>query len=88
MSGLHFHDLRHTGNTLAAQTGASLADLMMCMGHESARAAMIYQHDTDEASRAIADALTDRVNKNHTKANNEDQTLDGVDGPDAQAEVS
>src|SRR5262245_29229836 len=24
VSGLHFHDLRHTGNTLAAQTGASL----------------------------------------------------------------
>ncbi len=28
----HFHDLRHTGNTLAAGTGASLADLMARMG--------------------------------------------------------
>jgi integrase len=26
--GQHFHDLRHTGNTLAEQTGAGLADLM------------------------------------------------------------
>ena len=26
--GLHFHDLRHTGNHLAAQGGASLRDLM------------------------------------------------------------
>jgi len=26
--GLHFHDLRHTGNLLAAQTGASTKDLM------------------------------------------------------------
>ena len=25
---LHLHDLRHTGNTLAAQSGASLRDLM------------------------------------------------------------
>jgi integrase len=25
---LHLHDLRHTGNTLAAATGASLRDLM------------------------------------------------------------
>jgi integrase len=29
--GFHFHDLRHTGNTLAADTGASLADLMARM---------------------------------------------------------
>ncbi|MEU8252377.1 site-specific integrase [Nonomuraea sp. NPDC048916] len=26
IQGLHFHNLRHTGNTLAAQSGASLAD--------------------------------------------------------------
>jgi integrase len=26
--GLHVHDLRHTGNTLAARIGASLGDLM------------------------------------------------------------
>lgn len=44
--GLHFHDLRHTGNTLAAMTGASLRDLMTRMGHDSMRAALIYQHNT------------------------------------------
>jgi integrase len=38
VGGLYFHDLRHTGNTLAAQTGASLADLMARMGHDSPRA--------------------------------------------------
>ena len=32
---LHFHDLRHTGNTLASQTGASTRDLMTRMGHDS-----------------------------------------------------
>jgi integrase len=43
MPGLHFHDLRHSGNTLAAASGASLRDLMQRMGHDSVRAAMIYQ---------------------------------------------
>jgi integrase len=37
--GLHFHDLRHTGNQLAADTGAGLRDLMARMGHDSARGA-------------------------------------------------
>jgi integrase len=55
--GLHFHDLRHTGNTLAATTGASLRDLMTRMGHDSMRAALIYQHNTEGADRKIADAL-------------------------------
>lgn len=59
-TGLHFHDLRHTGNMLAAP-GASLADLKARMGHDSARAAMIYQHATAEADRMIADALDRRI---------------------------
>ncbi|MFN0282976.1 MAG: tyrosine-type recombinase/integrase [Kineosporiaceae bacterium] len=56
---LHFHDLRHTGNTLAAGTGASLRDLMTRMGHASARAALIYQHASSERDRAIAGALNE-----------------------------
>ena len=59
--GLHFHDLRHTGNTLAAGSGASLRDLMERMGHDSVRAAMIYQHSTAEADRKIADALDGKI---------------------------
>ncbi|WFE25764.1 tyrosine-type recombinase/integrase [Solwaraspora sp. WMMD791] len=55
--GLHFHDLRHTGNTLAARTGASTRDLMARMGHDSPQAALIYQHATSEADQAIARAL-------------------------------
>jgi integrase len=38
VDGLRFHDLRHTGNTLAAATGASTRDLMTRMGHASPRA--------------------------------------------------
>jgi integrase len=55
--GLHFHDLRHTGNTFAAMSGASLRDLMTRMGHDSMRAALIYQHKTQGADRKIADRL-------------------------------
>src|SRR6478735_9214185 len=39
---LHFHDLRHTGGTLSAATGASLKELMARLGHSSVRAAMMY----------------------------------------------
>ncbi len=56
-AGFHFHDLRHTGNHLAAQTGASTRELMHRMGHSTMRAALIYQHATDARSRVIADRL-------------------------------
>jgi integrase len=59
IEGLHFHDLRHTGNTFAAATGASTKELMARMGHASPRAALIYQHATAEREHAIADALNE-----------------------------
>lgn len=65
---LHFHDLRHTGNTLAAATGASTKELMVRMGHASARAALIYQHATRERDDAIAQALSDMVEQARTGA--------------------
>jgi integrase len=57
MQGLHVHDLWHTGNTLAAQGGTSIADLKARMGHDSARTALIYQHATTAADKKIAEAL-------------------------------
>jgi hypothetical protein len=54
---LHFHDLRHSGNTLAASTGASTRELMVRMGHASAEAALRYQHATRERDREIAAKL-------------------------------
>jgi integrase len=54
---LHLHDLRHTGNTLAAETGATLRELLERMGHRSTRAALIYLHARDQRDRAIADGL-------------------------------
>ncbi|MGW0757759.1 tyrosine-type recombinase/integrase [Streptomyces sp. NPDC002814] len=63
IKGLHFHDLRHTGNTLAASTGASTRELMARMGHSTARAALIYQHASADRDRLIADAVSSLVKK-------------------------
>jgi integrase len=57
MPDLHFHDLRHTGGTLSAASGATLKELMARLGHSSVRAAMIYQHATRDRDQAIAKAL-------------------------------
>ena len=66
VQGLHFHDLRHTGNLLAAQTGASTKDLMARMGHDDMRAALIYQRATSEADRLIADRLGSLVDEHRS----------------------
>ncbi|MFJ4519740.1 tyrosine-type recombinase/integrase [Streptomyces sp. NPDC088810] len=57
IKGLRFHDLRHTGNTLASQTNASTRELMTRLGHSSTRAALIYQHTSDRREREIADGV-------------------------------
>jgi integrase len=70
LPGFHFHDLRHTGNTLASRTGASLADLMARMGHASTRAAMIYQHTARERDEHIADGLSSQIKQSRDRARN------------------
>jgi integrase len=56
---LHFHDLRHTGLTLAASTGATTAEIMRRAGHTSSDAALRYQHATLERDRILASRLED-----------------------------
>ncbi len=57
IEGMKPHDLRHTGNTLAAMTGASTKELMARFGQSTSRAALIYQHATQDRDQEIADAL-------------------------------
>lgn len=57
ISGLHFHDLRGSGATWAAHTGATVAELMLRLGHRTPTVAMRYQHATVDRDRAIADKL-------------------------------
>jgi integrase len=66
MTGLHFHDLRHTGNTLAGEAGASLRELMDRMGHSTTRAALIYQHRTSLRDKMIADEISRRAEAERT----------------------
>lgn len=57
LKGVHFHDLRHAGNGLAAATGATLRELTARMGHSSTRAALIYLHNSKERQRRIAEGV-------------------------------
>lgn len=52
-----FHDLRHVAMTLAAASGATIADLMARAGHSSPRAALVYQHASRERDHAIAEVM-------------------------------
>ena len=79
--GLHFHDLRHTGNAFAAASGASLRDLMARMGHDSERAAIIYQHVTHGADQAIAEAMDAHVEAQQADGNRGDDGASGVPVP-------
>ena len=55
---LRFHDMRHTGAVLAAQTGATLAELMGRLGHSTPQAALRYQHVAGGRDAEIAAALS------------------------------
>ena len=74
MPGLHFHDLRHTGNQFAANSEAGLRDLMARMGHDSERAAMIYQHEARGADKTITSAIDTHVEHEKRKDADEDGT--------------
>ncbi|WP_326797285.1 site-specific integrase [Streptomyces sp. NBC_01808] len=68
-----FYDLRHTGNTLAADTGAKLKDLMVRAGQSSTRAQLIYQHSTERHQRKIADSIDVEVRR-HSDRRTPDET--------------
>lgn len=71
---LRFHDLRHTGATLAAVAGATLADLMARLGHSTPRAAMIYQHTAAERDRSLAEAMSGLATVTHIDTARKEET--------------
>ncbi|MEU0185427.1 tyrosine-type recombinase/integrase [Streptomyces sp. NPDC006207] len=71
-----FYDLRHTGHTLATQSGATLKDTMVRAGQSSERAALIYQHSTLERQREVAAALDARVRAERARASGADLVRD------------
>ncbi|SIT73647.1 site-specific integrase [Microbacterium sp. RU33B] len=54
---LTWHDLRHTGATLAYRAGASVPEVQRRLGHTTMRAAQVYAHAVDDSDRHIADRL-------------------------------
>ncbi|MHB8670445.1 MAG: tyrosine-type recombinase/integrase [Acidimicrobiales bacterium] len=59
---LHIHDLRHHAATLMARMpGITTKELMARIGHSSPRAALIYQHATEERDRAVASFLDEQL---------------------------
>ncbi|MFF4288245.1 tyrosine-type recombinase/integrase [Streptomyces sp. NPDC001633] len=80
--GFHFHDLRHTGNSLAATGGATTRELMTRMGHSTVRAAMIYRHLVGGRDQEIADHV-DRLIKKSKKAKKVQRPKKDREAPDS-----
>lgn len=55
--GVHIHDLRHAGLTLAAQSGGTLAEVMRRAGHRTPRAALTYQHAAERRDAEVANLM-------------------------------
>lgn len=60
---LRWHDLRHSGAVMAAQAGATMADLMARLGHSSADAALRYQHTARGRDAMVAARLSELVSR-------------------------
>jgi integrase len=64
---LRVHDLRHVGAVLAAQSGATTAELMYRLGHATPQMALRYQHVAEGRDAAIAEALSALATRDNTK---------------------
>lgn len=69
-----FHDLRHTGLTLFAQEGATLAELMRRGGHADIHIVLRYQHATMKRDRELADRMSDRLEQKPKEGEGETNT--------------
>lgn len=61
LSGVTIHDLRRSGATMAAQSGATIKELMRRLGHTQPGVAMLYQVADDERDRALAGRMGELV---------------------------
>jgi integrase len=63
----HFHDLRHTGNNIAAASCASTRELMHRMGQATVRAALLYQRANSARDHEIARSIEARIASQRTR---------------------
>lgn len=64
-SDVRAHDLRHTGMTLAAEAGASLAVLKHRLGQSTTAAAELYLHATTDHGRRVSDRMDELAAEQH-----------------------
>lgn len=58
---LRVHDLRHVGAVLAAQSGATTAELMYRLGHTTPQMALRYQHVAEGRDAELAERMSARL---------------------------
>ncbi len=58
---LHFHDLRHTFATYAAESGASNLELAAAMGHQTLQMLQRYTHINENTTRRLSSAVHERI---------------------------
>lgn len=71
---LRFHDLRHTGNLYAAESGATLAELMERMRHRTVRAALRYMHTAGGSADRLAERMSEHVAPKRSPARDTETT--------------
>jgi len=63
LTGYIFHDLRRTGNTMAAESGATLAEMMQRLRHKSVDAAQAYLVAAHGADVRVAERISEKAQK-------------------------
>jgi integrase len=69
LSGLRFHDLRHTFGTRAADAGVPLNAIRDVMGHKTTAMTERYAHATDEGKRRAVEAVQSASRSNQAEKN-------------------
>ena len=82
--GFGFHDLRHTGNTWAADSGANLRELMERTGHSSTQAALIYLRASRNGDRRVAEGIGRHMSGAVGDDQGDDDGDEGADGVPAR----
>jgi integrase len=63
ITGLRFHDLRHTAATRLAEAGADAFTIAAILGHASIQTSARYTHASDERKRRLLEAITVKSEK-------------------------
>ena len=80
MPQLTIHDLRHTSATMAAQQGATIAELQARIGHSTPNMALRYQHVAAHRDKSLAKRISEMAKQDVKQAGEVDAaTIDLID---------